>query len=50
MQAVHDAHDDSENFLELLNSRTLAPAHEFGDGRNGKPLSQTSGTEAERLA
>ena len=25
MQAVHDAHDDSENFLELLNSRTLAP-------------------------
>nr|CAB3502507.1 unnamed protein product [Digitaria exilis]CAB3502511.1 unnamed protein product [Digitaria exilis] len=24
-QAVHDAHDDSENFLELLNSRTLAP-------------------------
>jgi hypothetical protein len=22
---VHDAHDDSENFLELLNSRTLAP-------------------------
>nr|BAC06965.1 bHLH transcription factor-like protein [Oryza sativa Japonica Group]BAD30671.1 bHLH transcription factor-like protein [Oryza sativa Japonica Group] len=25
MPAVHDAHDDSENFLELLNSRTLAP-------------------------
>jgi hypothetical protein len=25
MQAVHDAHDDSENFLDLLNSRTLAP-------------------------
>ncbi|KAJ1290856.1 hypothetical protein BS78_02G274900 [Paspalum vaginatum] len=25
MQSVHDAHDDSENFLELLNSRTLAP-------------------------
>ncbi|TVU39334.1 hypothetical protein EJB05_12747, partial [Eragrostis curvula] len=25
MQAVHDAHDDSENFLELLNSRNLAP-------------------------
>jgi hypothetical protein len=25
MQAVHGAHDDSENFLELLNSRTLAP-------------------------
>lgn len=25
MQTVHDAHDDSENFLELLNSRTLAP-------------------------
>ncbi|KAM0891370.1 hypothetical protein ACQ4PT_026445 [Festuca glaucescens] len=24
-QAVHDAHDDSENFLDLLNSRTLAP-------------------------
>jgi hypothetical protein len=25
MQAVHGAHDDRENFLELLNSRTLAP-------------------------
>lgn len=25
MQVVHDAHDDSENFLDLLNSRTLAP-------------------------
>jgi hypothetical protein len=22
---MHDAHDDSENFLELLNSRTLVP-------------------------
>ncbi|KAL6871496.1 hypothetical protein ACP4OV_014325 [Aristida adscensionis] len=29
MEAVHDGHEDSENFLDLLNSRTLAPAEVF---------------------
>jgi hypothetical protein len=50
MQAVHDAHDDSENFLDLLNSRALAPElfaeppacdylkkMEYGGGSGGWP-------------
>ncbi|CAL5082896.1 unnamed protein product [Urochloa decumbens] len=55
----HDAHDDSENFLELLNSRTLAPElfaeppacdylkkMEYGGGGGGWPEHQFTAAAA----